>query len=130
MVSGGDPAEVLDASEHALDGVAIAIKGWREAVFPAPVGFGRNVRRGALALDLAADGVAVIALVAIQDPGPGHAVEQRVSGDAVRHVAAGQEERHRAAEMVGERVDFRGAPAARAADRLGELPPFPAEAQR
>jgi len=45
-------------------------------------------------------------------------------GNAVGHLAASQEERDRAAELVGERVDFRGAPAARAADRLSEFPPL------
>ena len=41
-----------------------------------------------------------------------------------------KEERDRAAELVGERVDFRGAPAARTADRLGEFPPFLPEARQ
>ena len=130
VVSGGDSAEVLDPSEHAFDGVAIAVEAGREAVFPAPVGFGRDVRRGALALDLAADGVAVVALVAVQDRGRGHLVEQSIGGDAVGHLAAGQEERDRAAEAVGEGVDLRGSSAPGTADRLGEFPPLPPEAQR
>ncbi len=130
VVSGGDSTEVFEAAEHTFDGVAVAIEGGREAVFPTPIGLGRNVRRGAHALDLAPNRVAVIPLVAVQDRGPGHLVKERVSGGAVGHLAAGQDERDRAAEVVGERVDFRGAPAARAADRLGELPPFPLEAQR
>lgn len=130
VVAGGDSAEVLETSEHALDGVAVAIEDWREAVLPAPVGLGWDVRRRSFALDLAADGVAVIALVATQDGGCGHLVEQRIGGRAVGHLAAGQEERDGAAELVGERVDFRRAPAARAADRLRDLPPFPPEALR
>ena len=97
VVSGGDPAEVLDPSEHAFDGIAVAIEGGREAVFPTPVGFGRNVRGCALALDLAPDGFAVVALVAIENIGLGHLVEERVGGDAMRHLAAGQEERDRTA---------------------------------
>ena len=130
VVSRGDPAEILDPSEHALDGVTVTVEGRREAVLPAAIGFGRNVRGGALALDLAADGVGIVALVAEQDRGRGHLIEERVGGDTVGDLAAGQEERDRAAEMVGERVDFRGAAAARTADRLGEFPPLPPEAQR
>lgn len=130
VVSGGDPAEVLEAAEHALDGVSVAIEHGREAIFPDAVALGWNVRRGSQALDLSANGIAVVALVAIQDIGCGHPVEQRVGGDTVRHLATGQEERDRAAEPIGERVDFRGAPAARATDRLIELPPFPPEALR
>ena len=130
VVSDGNPAEVLDPSEHAFDGLAVAIEGGREAAFPTPVGVGRNVRGSALALDLATDGIAVVALVAIEDIGRGHLVEQRVDGDAIRHLAPGQEERDRTAEMVGECVDFRGAPTARTTDRLIDLPPFPPEALR
>ena len=130
VVTGGDSAEVLEASEHALDGVAVAIEGRGEAVFPEPVGLGRDVGRGALALDLATHGIAVIALVATEDGGRRQTTEQRVGGDAVRHLTAGQEEGDRAAERVRERVDLRGAAAARAADRLGELPPFPPAALR
>jgi len=66
----------------------------------------------------------------MQDLGPGHLVEECVGSNALGHLAAGQEECDRAAEMVGERVGFCAAPAARAADRLGEFPPFPPEAQR
>jgi len=130
VVAGGDPSEVLDASEHALDGIAVAVEEGREAVLPASIGLWRDIRRGALVLDFATDGVAVVALVAVQDRRFGHLVEQGVGGNTVSHMAAGQQERDRAAEAVGQRVDLRGAPAARAADRLGELPPLPPEAQR
>ena len=57
-------------------------------------------------------------------------IEQSVGGDAVRDLAAGQQERDRAAEAIGQRVDFRRPPTARTADRLRVLPPFPPEAQR
>ncbi len=130
VVSGCDPAKVLDPSEHALDGVATAVEGGREADFPAPVGLWRNVRCGALAFDLAADGVAIVALVAVQDFGGLQLIEQGIGGDTIGDLAAGQEERDRAAEMIGERVDLRGSPTPGTADRLGEFPPLPPEAQR
>jgi len=130
VVSSGDPAEILDPSEHAFDGVAAAVEVRREAVFPAPVSFGRNVRRGALALDFAADGVAVVTLVTVQDDGRGHPVEQGISGEAIGYLSAGQQERDRAAEAVGKRVDLRGSSAPGTTYRLGEFPPFPPEAQR
>lgn len=130
IVSCGDSAEVLEAPEHALDGVAIAVEIGREAVLPTAVDLGRDVRRGALALDLATDGIAVIPLVAVQDVGGGELIEQRIGGDTVGDLAAGQQERDRAAEAIGQRVDFRGPPAAGPADRLREFPPLPPEAQR
>jgi hypothetical protein len=130
VVSCCNSAEVLEASEHALDGVAVTIEDGREAVFPSPIDLGRNVGRRAPAFDLATDGVAVVALVTVQNIGRGHVVEQNVGGDAICHLAAGQEEREWTAEMVRERMDFRGAPATRTADRLIDLPPFPPEALR
>ena len=130
IVSRGDPAEVLEAPEHALDGVAVAVEIGREAILPAAVDLGRDVRRGALALDLATDGVAVVPLVAVQDVGGGQLVEQGIGGGAVGDLAAGQQEGDRAAEAVGQRVDFRGPPAAGPADRLREFPPLAPAAQR
>jgi hypothetical protein len=113
----------MGASSHGDDQPGYEQRG-REAVFPTAVGFGRNVRCSTFALDLATDGIAVVALVAIEGVGCEHLVEQRVGGDAIRHLAAGQEERDRTAEVVGEGVDFRGAPAARTTDRLIDLPLF------
>jgi hypothetical protein len=130
VVSSGDPAEVLEAAEHALDRVSVAIEIGREAVLPSPVGLGRNIRRGTLALDLATDSVAVIAPVTMQDFGGGDLVEQRICGGAIRDLAAGQQEFDRAAEAISQRVDFRRPPAAGTADRLREFPPLPPEAQR
>ena len=130
IVSGSDSAEVLEAAEHALDGVTIAVEEGREAVLPAPIGLGRDIRCGALALDFATDGVAVIPFVAMEDRGGAHAFEQGIGRHAVGDLAAGQQEGDGTAETIGQRVDFDGSPVARAADGLRELPPFPPEAQR
>ena len=124
VVSCGDPSEVLEAPEHALDGVAAAVEIGRETILPTAIGLGRDVGRGALALDLATDGVAVIPLVAMQDFGGGHLVEQGIGGDAVGDLAASQQEGDRAAEAIGQRVDLRRPPAAGTADRLREFPPL------
>lgn len=51
-------------------------------------------------------------------------------GGAIGNLSAGQQERDGAAEAIGQRVDFRRAPAARAADRLILFPPFPPDAER
>lgn len=130
VVSGCDSSEVLETAEHALDGVTIAIEEGREAILPAPVGLGRDIRGGSLAFDFAPDGVAVIPFVAMQDRSCGHPFEQGIGGGTVGDLAAGQQEGDRTAEAISQRVDFGGPPAARAADGLGEFPPFPPEAQR
>ena len=56
--------------------------------------------------------------------------EQRRAGGAVCDIAASEHEGERTTLIVGQRVDFRRAPAARAADRLILLPPFPPAAER
>ena len=122
VTSGCDPAEVLDRAEHALDGVSIAIHKGREAVFPAPVGLGRDVGRGSHVLDLAVDGIAVIAFVAVQDRRFRHVLQQGLGSRAVGYLAAGQQEGCRAAEAIGQSMDLGGPPATRAANGLLEFP--------
>ena len=129
VVSGCNSAEVLEAAEHALDGVAVAIEIWREAIFPAAVDLGRDLRRGAPTLDFATDGIAVVPFVAMQDV-EAPAVQQRIGRGAVSDLAAGQQERNWAAGAIGQRMDFRRPPTAGTADRLREFPPLPPEAQR
>ena len=130
IVSGCDPTEVLEPAEHPFDGVAVPVEVRREAVLPDPVGFGRDVRRGAFFLDFPAHGIGVIALVGMNQIGLRYLIEQGVGGDAIGNLAAGQQERDGAAVLVGQGMDFGRASAARAADRLAALPPFPPEAQR
>ncbi len=130
IISSGDPAEILDPPEHSLDGIAVAVEVRREAVFPAPIGFGRDVRGGALTFDFPPHRVAVVSLVAVQDGGFRQLVEQGVGRGTVGDLAAGQHKGDRTAEIVGQCVDFGCASASRSADRLVELPPFPPEALR
>jgi len=125
-----DASEVFNAAEHAFDGVAIAVETGRKAILPAAIDLGRDIGRSSLALDFAADGIAVVSLVTVQDVGVDEVIEQTVGGDAIRDLATGQQERDRAAEAIGQRVDFRCPSTARTADRLRVLPPFPPEAQR
>lgn len=102
----------------------------REAVLPFAVGFGRDVGHRAALLNLAADGVGVIALVGVQDVAIWKLFEQPSACCAVGDLAASQHEGERSALSVGQRVNFRRAPAARAADGLIFLPPFPPAAER
>ena len=125
VVSSCDPAEVLDAPEHALDGVAVAIERGREARFPDPVDLGRNVGSRPHGLDLAANGVTIIALVAVQDRCCRHLLQQGLGGGAVGHLTAGQQKSYGTAKPICQSVDLGGPPAARPANGLPEFPPFP-----
>ena len=106
VVAGCDATKVLEASEHALDRIAVTIEPRREAVFPASIGFGRNVGNHALALDLPADGVAVVALVTVQDFRAEQPVKEFICSDAIGDLAAGQQEGDRTTAGVGSAHGF------------------------
>jgi hypothetical protein len=66
--------------------------------------------------------IGVVAFVADQ-PGAGRRTfQQRRCDRDIGNVAAGQLERERSARLVDQDMDFGGAPAARAADRVMEGP--------
>ena len=130
VVSGGDAAEILEAAEHALDCIAIAIESWREAVFPSPIGLGRDVGHCAFRLDLAADCVAVIALVAMKNVAVGQVFQEVRGGSAIGNVAGGNEEGDGPTLDVGQGMDLGGSTTSGAAYGLIFLPPLPPEAER
>ena len=116
------------ATEHALDGVAASIEAGREAILPASVRLGRDVRHRTFSLDLSADGIAVITLVAVQDRGTWH-VEQ--TAPAENRLSDPRSARTRRDDIgVGQSMDLRGPPAARSADGLLMFPPLPPDAHR
>ena len=130
VVSSGDAPEVLEAAEHAFDRVAVAVERGREAWLPAPVRLRRDVGDDARSLDLPADGVAVIAFVAMKHSRVRKIGQQRRGRRAVRDLTSGQQESDRPALAVRERVELGRASAAGAADRLIALPPLPPAAER
>ena len=67
VVAGCEASAVLEAAEHALDGVAALVEGFAEAAFPAPVALGRDVGDSPLLFDQIADAVAVIGAVPVDD---------------------------------------------------------------
>lgn len=56
--------------------------------------------------------------------------QQIACGRQIVAIAGCDQESNRAASILGQRVDFCGAPATRAADRLFEVPPFAPAAER
>src|ERR1700722_807635 len=67
FVARGEPPEVFDAVEEALDAVAFAIEHRAEARFPAAMHHWRNVRGGADGLDLPTQPIGVVCLVGEHD---------------------------------------------------------------
>ena len=102
VVAGGEAAAVLEAAEHAFDGVAALIECFAEAAFPAAVGFGRDVGDRALLFDDVADAVAVVAAIGVNDAAHRQACQQQLARLAVGRLSGRQVE--------GERSSTRGTP--------------------
>lgn len=130
VVASGDAAEVLQASEHALDCVASSVESSAERRLEAPVRLGRDVWGRAAVVDGFAHGIGVVAAVGDQQGASRQQGQERKSGAAVGRLTAGQREGAWAAKLIGQRVDLGRAPAAADADCLRPFPPFPPAAQR
>lgn len=129
-VASGNAREVLEGMEHALDGIAVAIKHPRKTGSPAPVGLGWDVRHAALLLHLTAHRIAVVTLVTMKDARWRHLLQQCRSSGAIRDLATGQKKGDRSTLAVGQGMDLGRAPTARAANRLVLLLPLPPDAER
>ena len=130
VIAGGHRPEVLEAAIGAFDDVAPLVALRIEGKAALAMGLVGNDGNGASAVQKAAEVVGIVAFVANQPSRRrGHRQQRHRDGD-IGDIAAGQQKGTRAACRVDERVDFRGAPAARAADRLGLLPPFAPLAER
>ena len=74
VVASGEALAVLEAAEHALDGVAAFAEGLAEAAVPKTVAFGRDVGDRALLLDQIANAVAVVGAVGVHGTVPWQSV--------------------------------------------------------
>jgi len=90
----------------------VTIEPRREAVLPTSIGFGWDVGDRALTLDLSTDGVAVVALITVQDLRAEQPVEEFIRSGAIGHLAAGQQESDGPTAGVGQCMDFCGPPTA------------------
>lgn len=93
-------------------------------------GFAGNDRFDAAILELLAQVVAVVGLVAEQLRGALGTPQQAPTERIVVRLAAGQEDGEKVSLSICECVDLRVAPGARAAGRLALRPPFPPRAER
>jgi hypothetical protein len=115
FVARGEPPEVLDAVEEALDAVAPAIEHPTEARLPAAMRHRRDIGHGASGFDLPAQPIGIVGLVG-QDDGVLAQVAKKLRSDrAIAGLARCQHQFDRQPARVGQRVDFGRQPAARAA---------------
>lgn len=94
------------------------------------VGFVWNDRRCSTLVEPLAQFGAVISLVAKQLLGRSGALNKPLGWWAIMHLPAGQQEGKKTAFSIRDCVDFRVAPATRAANRLLMFPLFAPEAER
>ena len=125
-----DTPEILEPTEATLDNIAPFIGALAETVEGHPVGFVWNDRLGAEIDDLGAKAVAVITFVANEGRHGRREFQKGRRRGNIRVLTRSEMKCARSAIRVAQRVDLRGPPAARAADRLFMLPPFPPLAER
>jgi hypothetical protein len=130
VISGGYAPEVLEPAEASFDDVSTGIGAFVETMQGDAVGLVWNDGFGATIDDVGSQSVAIIALVGDERAhGRGECEHFGCNGD-IGVVAGGQVKDMRPAVGIAQRVDFGRAPAARAADGLYLLPPFPPLAER
>lgn len=130
IIAGCEASVVLEAAEHALDGVAALVERLAEAAFPKTGALRRDVRDGPLALDQVADAVGVVGRVGVDDAPLGQVGQQMLGRAAVGHLTGRQVEGEWPAITIGDGVDLGVAAAPAATDRLRVSPPLPPAAKR
>lgn len=125
VVSGGDPAPVLELVEQALDEVAPFVFGAVVRDRRAAVGFGRDHCLDIGLSDLFADGVGIVTAIREEglDPVADHA-EQRRKAVHIMRLSRRQNEAKRTSLGIASGVKLGGEAAARPAKRLGFLSPL------
>ena len=130
VVASCDTPEILEPAETALDDVAPLIGAFAEAVEGHPVGFVWNDGLGTTINDFGAKAVAVVSFVANEGRHRWRKLQKGRRCGNICVLAWSEMKCARSAIRVTQRVDFRGPPTTRTADRLFMLPPFPPLAER
>ena len=130
VVPGGDPPEVLEAAEAPFNDVSPFVGLFVEAMQMDAVGLVRDDGPGPALDNLSAEFIAIVPLIGDQSA---HRWSERQDLGCRRDVGvlAGREVKGMGtADGIAQRVDFGRANAARAADCLRALPPYPPLAER
>ncbi|MGY4435027.1 hypothetical protein ACVWWO_007504 [Bradyrhizobium sp. F1.13.1] len=125
VVASSNTPEILEPAETALDNIAPFIEALAEAVEGYPVGFVWNDGFRAAIDDFGAKADAIVAFVHNEGRHGRRELQKGRPCGNVCGLSRSEMKCARFAIRVAQRVDFRGPPTARAADRLFTLPPFP-----
>ena len=121
-----DTPEILEPAETALDNVAPFVGAFAEAVEGHPVGFVWDDKLRAAIGDFGAKTVAILAFVPNEGRDGRRQFQKGRPCANICVLSRSEMKCARFAIRLAQRADFRGPPAARAADRLFMLPPFSA----
>ena len=119
-----------EAAEHALDEIALAIRCLVERMMSLAGWIVRDDRNRAALEKKATQTIAVISRVGSQAPACRNSGDQGCRDTNVAEMAGRHFDGDGASARVDDGVDFRGAAAARTANRLRLRPPFPPAAER
>lgn len=124
VVTGGNPAEVLQLGEEALDQVPLTIEPSAEVRFCPAIDLGRDIGERSLRAERLPDAVGVICLVRQQDRSGTDMTKQIVSGLPIVALPSGQAQPDRETLPVDDRVDFGGEAASGATGTMISIPLF------
>ena len=130
IIAGGDAPEVFQSAEAALDDIAPLICALVETVESYSVGFVWDHRLCPAVDNVGAKVIAVVALVRYERRYRRSKRKKCRCGGDIGVLTGSEMKCARSTIRIAQRVNFRGASAARVADRLFVLPPFPPLADR
>jgi hypothetical protein len=130
VVACGDASPILEAAEHALDEIALAIGGLVERMMSLAGRIVRDDWNRAAFEKKATQTIAVVGGVGGQASAWRNAADQGCRDSNVAEMARRHFDGDGASARIDDGVDFRGAAAARTANRLRLRPPFPPAAER
>lgn len=130
MVSSCDTVEVLEPAEHPLDDVAAFVCVFIVAMWMLTGRIWRDHRLDMACGQFIAQAPGIVGSIGQRAARTVDHADQVASADQIIGVTRGNQEGQRTADIVNQRVDFGGLPAARAADCIVEGPPFAPAAER
>ena len=125
VVAGGDASPIFEAAEHAFDEIALAVGDLVKGMMPFAGRVVRDDRDSAALTQETTEPIAVIGRVGGQATARRNSADQNCRDADVAEMSRGYFDGDGASARIDDGVDFRGAAAARATNRLRLGPPFP-----
>ena len=125
VVSRGDPSEVFELAEEALDEIAVAIEAWIDRSLGLAVTLGRDVSLAAALADQIDQMLPVIAAIGDHHGGWMQTFEQSWCGSFVGCLPRRESETDRQSTLIDDNMDLAGQPSPRTADGVIRTPFLP-----